>query len=252
MSRIKLAALAVCIFAPINVVHGQTEDPPGKQLSLNDRVFLDTRDVYDPTYGLRRIGVIKNHVLTWLPPEKNIRAFPQPEVKARNFKVYNARSEEGGSGNISIPVIGLVGDVSSEKVAYADMEDISEVAAPERNFSACKIWALIPKTQIVAGDRVILTDHAVLSKLQYGMADKQQANAQAGIGGYFGIGGNLYKTASNDTKVPLISVTGVSFVVNDPKTFCKGGSVYSASTLPEFTSMKGLQEPNLRIATAKQ
>lgn len=221
-------------------------DPPGKRLSLNDRVFLNTRDVYDPSYGLRRIGVVKDNVLDWLPLEEDIRKYPPPKIIPRNFKVYTARSEEGGSGSISIPVIGLVGEVSAEKVAYADLEDISEVEAPSRNFTTCDIWKLIPHDQVSPGDRIILTDHAVLSKLQYGMADKQAAGAQAGIGGYFGIGGNLYKTASNDTKVPLISVTGVSFVVPDPKTFCKG-RLLSAPIPAKFSNLMDISRENLRI-----
>lgn len=79
MKNSKLAFLAAVLpVVAVGPTVAQKPHAPTQRITLNNRVFLATADVYDPAYGLLRIGVIKDNVLTFLPLNKQIRNFPMP------------------------------------------------------------------------------------------------------------------------------------------------------------------------------
>lgn len=245
----KMAAIGLFVIANSNHSYGQQPPAPPptpdvqQKITLNNRVFLNAANVYDPTYGLLRIGYIKDNVLSFLPTNKPIRNIEMPNPQSKNFAVYSFTSKEGVEGKVDIPIIGSA-SAAKDQVVYANMEDISEVYAPPASvaLSTCEIWSLIDPNQIQNGSTVIFTDHAVFSKIAYGVADKQAGEAKASIGTFISVGASAYKQAASETKVPLISVTGVQFVVDDVKKFCTASTVIPEVT--NFRSINDLVKPN--------
>lgn len=228
------AACFLGLFAAIWSGNVKAEDQLPTQLSLNDRVFIKTTDNYDPNYGLLRIGVIdEKKVLNYLPLNKDLRSHLPMKLNMRNFVVYVDHSAEGTEGKVDIPIIGSA-SAGKDQVVYAQMTDVAEVTArhDDSELSACKIWSLIPKGSVGANSTIIFTNHAVLTRVAHGVANKAKENVTAGIGTYFSVGVSAYQESNTDVTLPLIAVDGSQFLVKDPNNFCRGPALAAVVLKP--------------------
>ena len=220
----------------------QPSPPPSPDVpvSLNSRIFLNTAGVYDPTYGLGRVGIISNRVFTIMNTNLDKTDIKPPQVM-RNFPVYDYTFKGGASGGINIPVIGSA-SVGSTQMMHITMLDMVEVFLPRAAVpSVCTIWKALSGQQIPPNSTIVFTDHAILSKMTYAAGDKQDASAKIGIGSYFSAGGDTFKDASSMTSTPLISVDGGQFTVVNPKTFCTPAAAHAPAHLTPFKDLTELK-----------